>query len=117
MHAAAFPGRGPSATPPTVFTVDLELTGEIFTWRGPSPFHFVRVPEDQVAALRTVAREVTYGGGMIPVEMGLGSTVWETSLWPKDGGYLVPVKDEVREAEGVDEGDVVTLRLTVRPRR
>ncbi len=97
--------------------MDLELTGEIFHWRGPSPYHFVRVPEAQVEVLRSVAKEVTYGWGMIPVELALGDTVWETSLWPKDGGYLVPVKDRVREAEGVDEGDVVTLRLTVRPRR
>ena len=77
----------------------------------------MRVPEAQVEVLRSVAKEVTYGWGMIPVELALGDTVWETSLWPKDGGYLVPVKDRVREAEGVDEGDVVTLRLTVRPRR
>lgn len=97
--------------------MDLEVTGEIWYWRGPSPYHFVRVPEPQVEALRTVAREVTYGWGMVPVEVRLGATVWTTSLWPKDGGYLVPVRDRVRQAEGIDEGDVVTLALTVRPRR
>jgi hypothetical protein len=97
--------------------VDLELTGEIFFWRGPSPFHFVRVPEPQAQALRDIAREVTYGWGMVPVDVRTGSTVWQTSLWPKDGGYLVPVKDRVREAEGIDTGDVVTLALRVRPRR
>ena len=40
-----------------------------------------------------------------------------TSLFPKDGGYLVPVKDAVRRAEGLEQGDVVTVQLTVAPRR
>ena len=93
------------------------MTGEIFYWRGPSPFHFVRVPEPQAEALRDIAREVTYGWGMVPVDVRTGGTAWQTSLWPKDGGYLVPVKDRVRQAERLDEGDVVTLALTVRPRR
>ena len=58
-------------------------------------------------------RAVTYGWGMVPVTVGLGDTAWTTSLWPKDGGYVVPLKAAVRRAEGVELGDVVTLRLTV----
>lgn len=96
---------------------EMTFSGEIFCWRGPSPFHFVRVPEDVAAELHDVAREVTYGWGMVPVRMGAGSTVWETSLWPKDGGYLVPIKDVVRREQAVDEGDRLDLRLTVRRRR
>jgi hypothetical protein len=40
--------------------------------------------------------------------------VWETSLFPKDGRYVVPIKDVVREAEGLAEGDTATLELTIR---
>jgi hypothetical protein len=50
---------------------------------------------------------------MIPVAAHLGSTRWTTSLFPKDGGYDVPLKDLVRNAEGIDVGDTVSLRLTV----
>jgi hypothetical protein len=50
---------------------------------------------------------------MIPVTARLGATTWTTSLFPKDGGYIVPLKDKVRNAEGVDVDDVVTIRLTV----
>ena len=79
----------------------LEFCGALLYWRGPSPYHFVRVPDDESAALRSAAGHVTYGWGMIPVLMRLGETRWETSLWPKDGGYYVPIKDFVREAEGI----------------
>jgi hypothetical protein len=93
--------------------VHLEFSGEVWFWRGPSPYHFVRVPEDESAALRWTAAQVTYGWGMIPVEVRVGSTRWTTSLFPKDGGYLVPLKDAVRTSEGIDVGDVVKVRLAV----
>jgi hypothetical protein len=31
--------------------VDLEFSGDVWFWRGPSPYHFVTVPEDESAAL------------------------------------------------------------------
>jgi Domain of unknown function (DUF1905) len=93
--------------------MELELTGEIFYWRGPSPYHYVRVPDEQSAAIRGVATEVSYGWGVIPALVRLADTEWETSLFPKDGGYLIPVKNAVRDAEGVDDGDIVTITLTI----
>lgn len=93
--------------------VELEFTGEVWYWRGPSPFHFVTVPEVESAQLQAVAAAVTYGWGVLPVTAHVGATSWPTSLFPKNGGYLVPVKAWVRRAEGIDLGDVVTVRLTV----
>ena len=91
----------------------LQFSGEVFEWRGPAPHHFVRVPEDEAAEIAEVKAAVTYGWGVIPVEVGLGETTWSTSLFPKDGTYLVPLRDNVRRAEGVELGDVVDLRLTL----
>ncbi|MFA6574337.1 MAG: DUF1905 domain-containing protein [Nocardioides sp.] len=93
--------------------MELEFSGEIWTWRGPAPHHFVTVPEDECAELEETAALVTYGWGMIPVTLRTGSTEWTTSLWPKDGGYVVPLKAAVRKAEGLEVGDLVTIRLTV----
>ena len=93
--------------------MEFEFAGVVIYWRGPSPFHFVAMPEDQALELRGVAREVTYGWGVIPVTARLGLTEWWTSLFPKDGGYLVPLKDAVRRAEGVALGDDVVIHLTV----
>jgi len=91
----------------------LEFTGEVWFWKGPAPWHFVTVPDDECRALDSAAALVTYGWGMIPVTVRLGSTTWTTSLWPKDGRYLVPLRTDVRRAEKVDVGDTVTVRLTV----
>lgn len=92
--------------------MDLEFTGPIWEWRGPAPYYFVTVPDEESADIESVARAVTYGWGMIPVVVRIGDTEWETSLWPKDGRYVVPLKDRVRNAEGLVEGDTVTVRLT-----
>lgn len=93
--------------------MDLEFDGDIWSWRGPSPYHFVSVPIDECGLIAETAALVTYGWGMIPVAVRIGGTSWTTSLWPKDGGYVVPVKDLVRRAEQLDVGDTVTVRLTV----
>ena len=93
--------------------MDLEFTADVWSWRGPAPYHFVTVPEDESAELQEAAALVTYGWGMIPVEVRIGSTRWTTSLFPKDGGYVVPLKDLVRKAEGIDVGDTVSVRLVV----
>ena len=71
------------------------------------------VPEAEAGMLEAVSEMVTYGWGMIPVAVTMGDTEWTTSLWPKDGGYIVPLKAAVRKAERVEIGDVVDLRLTV----
>lgn len=91
-----------------LFRVD--FTGEVVYWRGPSPYHFVAVPEpalDEVASWTFAS----YGWGCLPVHGRLGHTDFRTSLFPKDGGFVVPIKAHVRTAEGVDLGDVVRLRL------
>jgi hypothetical protein len=91
----------------------LDFSGELWFWRGPAPWHFVTVPEDRCGALEAASAVVTYGWGMIPVTARIGATQWTTSLYPKDGRYLVPVKARVRTAEGLEVGDVVSLRLIV----
>jgi len=63
--------------------------------------------------LHAVSPVVSYGWGVIPVVAKIGRTRWETSLLPKDGGYLVPVKASVRGGEGLDVGVMVRVVLTV----
>ena len=95
--------------------MDFEFSGEIWYWRGPSPFHFVTVPDHESEEVKDISRHVTYGWGMIPVKVRIGRTEWETALWPKDGRYIVPIKDVVRKAEEVGLGDMMRIRLEVFP--
>jgi hypothetical protein len=91
--------------------VELEFSGAIIHWRGPSPFHFVTVPDEESAAIEAVSSVVTYGWGAIPVRARIGRTDFTTSLFPRDERYLVPVKDAVRRAEALALGDEVTIHL------
>ena len=91
----------------------LEFSGDVWHWRGPAPFYFVTVPDEESRQLQAVASTVTYGWGMVPVRGRMGATEWTTALWPENGGCVVPQEDAVRRTEQVDEGDTVSIRLTV----
>ena len=97
--------------------MQLTFTGDIWYWRGPSPYYFVTVPDEQAGYLHEVSAAVSYGWGMIPATVRVGSTDFSTSLFPKNGGYIVPVKDAVRDALELDVEDVVSIDLTVEQRR
>jgi hypothetical protein len=105
--------RTPGAARAYAAHVELEFSGEVWHWRGPSPYHFVTVPEHESDQLRAAASLVSYGWGMVPVLLSIGSTRATTSLFPKDGGYVVPLKDKVRTAERIAIGDIVTVHLAV----
>jgi hypothetical protein len=94
--------------------MNIEFNGAIWYWRGPAPWYFVTVPAKQCRDLNAMAGSVTYGWGMIPATIRIGKTEWQTSLFPKDGRYIVPIKASVRKAEQIEEGDEVTVRLEVR---
>ena len=91
----------------------IEFSGKIFIWKGPAPWFFVTVPEKESGDLKAISGIVTYGWGVIPVRVRIGDTEWKTSLFPKDGLYLVPLRASVRKAENLAEGDTVTVRLGV----
>ena len=91
--------------------MDLEFRGEIWFWRGPAPWYFITVPEEESLDIKAMSAELTYGWGMIPVIARIGSTKWETALFEKDGRYIVPVKVAVRKLENLELGDTVGVRL------
>lgn len=91
--------------------MELSFTGPVVEWRGPAPYHFVVVPEDEAAVIESVSAGITYGWGMIPADVTIGATTWYTALWPRQGAYVVPLKAWVRQAEGIGLDDVVTVHL------
>lgn len=93
--------------------MEIEFSGEIWYWRGPAPHHFVTVPTQLCQELKGISGAVTYGWGMIPARVRIGKTTWRTSLFPKNGGYIVPIRASAQKAENLNVGDMVTLRLDV----
>ena len=68
----------------------------------------------QSREIKAISKLATYGWGVIPVHVQIGKTQFTTSLFPKDGKYLVPIKAIVRKAEKIDKRDMVSVRLVVR---
>jgi len=97
-------------------SIKFEFSGAIWYWRGPAPFHFLTVPEAESKELKAVIHLVTYGWGMVPVQARIGKTEFKTSMFHKDGLYVLPIKDSVRKSEGVGEGDQITARIEVQLR-
>ena len=93
--------------------MELEFRGEIWFWKGPAPWYFVTIPAAESENIKAIAKHVTYGWGVIPVNAKIGNTGWKTSLFPKDDCYVVPIKTVVRKAEQLDVGDQVTIRLVI----
>lgn len=93
--------------------MEFEFCGEIWFWKGPAPWYFVTMPRPQCEELQRGAAGVSYGWGVIPVTVEIGETRFTTSLFPKDGRYLVPIKANVRKAEKLEQGDEISMRVTV----
>jgi hypothetical protein len=91
----------------------IEFEGKIFYWRGPAPFLFVAVPEEPSRDIKAISNIVTYGWGVIPVHARIGKTEWKTSLFPKEGRYLVPIRMSVQKSENLKVDDTVTIHLEV----
>src|SRR6185436_12532135 len=104
--------RAQASALPAAMTI--EFTGPMWFWKGPAPWYFVTVPTRDCDELKEISPFVTYGWGMIPVIVKIGRSEWKTSLWPKDGRYIVPITARVRKAENLEEGQDVAVQMEVR---
>jgi hypothetical protein len=91
----------------------LRFQAKVIYWRGPAPFFFARIPADTGAEIRKVRRAASYGWGVIPVRASIRGTTFETSLFPKDETYLLPLKDAVRRRLGITANDEVEVDLSI----
>lgn len=97
--------------------MEFTFESEVIYWRGPAPFFYAPMPTEAAQEVRRASKLVSYGWGVIPVEVTIGDITFTTSLFPKDGTYLVPLKDAVRKPSGITAGDTVHIELTLKPRR
>lgn len=92
----------------------ITITSLLWIWRGESAgrWYFLTVPEEQSQAFRAQAFGAPRGFGSVRVQATIGEVVWRTSVFPlNSGGYLLPVKADVRRKAGISAGDEVTVRL------
>ena len=90
-----------------------EFNNEIWEWRGPAPFYFVSVPEDQAEEIREAAKVLTYGWGMIPVIATIGHIEFKTSMFAKNGTYVLPIKNIVRLPLKLEAGQTIAVSMNL----
>jgi Domain of unknown function (DUF1905) len=91
----------------------------IFTFDAePWLFHtggwvFASLPIDISQEIRNMGRLPKKGFGSIRVEVTIGSSTWQTSIFPdsKLGTYVLPIKKDIRKNEKVAVGESITISL------
>lgn len=96
----------------------MEYTFEapLWRWQGEAAWHFISLPEDVADEIEDSPVD-RRGFGSVRVQVQVGSSTWATSVFPDKGRgtYLLPVKKQIRDREGLAEGDVVSVTLTTEP--
>jgi hypothetical protein len=91
----------------------LRFQANVVYWRGPAPWFFAPIPPEHVEDVRRASKVASYGWGVIPVEAEIAGVVFTTSLFPKDGTYLLPIKANVRKKLNVTAGDTIDVAMTI----
>ena len=91
----------------------ISVTGALWLWSGESvSWHFFTVPEEHSGAIRAHSFAGPRGFGSVRVQATIHDVTWRTSVFPqKSGGYILPVKAEVRRKANIAAGDEVRVSL------
>ena len=91
----------------------ITVTGPLWLWTGENgTWHFFTVPEEQSDEIRAHCLAERRGFKSARVEARIGDVTWRTSVFPiKSGGYILPVKADVRRKLGLAAGDQLSVTL------
>ena len=92
----------------------ITVTSLLWIWKGEAAgrWYFITVSEEQSDEIRAHAFGNRRGFGSVKVEATIDDVTWRTSVFPlNSGGYLLPVKAEVRRKADIAAGDEVTVEL------
>ena len=97
-----------------MLTLDFNVSATLWKWSG-GGWHFLTLPPDTAADIRAFAAANASALGTVRVVARVGSTEWQTSLYPsrEHGSFLLPVKAAVRRAENLEAGAEVSVALEV----
>lgn len=93
----------------------IRLAATLWRWSGEGgSWHFLTIPEELSAEIRAQSLLRRSGFGSVRVEASIGNVSWRTSVFPqKSGGYILPVKADVRRRADISDGDDVSLTLEI----
>jgi hypothetical protein len=91
----------------------IRVTAPLWLWTGETAtWHFITLPKELSDDIRVHSLVNRGGFRSVRVEARIGDVIWRTSVFPqKSGGYLLPVKADVRRRANIAAGDDVSLTL------
>ncbi len=102
---------------------DFTVTTPLWRWQSataPAAWYFLTIAGDAADGIRLAAiggqwLDGRKGFGSAKVRATVGDTNWNTSVFPhkESGGWLLPVKAQVRKAEDLAENDMVTVTVSL----
>ncbi len=101
--------------------LDLSFTfvGKCWLWQSTgTAWHFITLPEvksEEIKFFNENMHEKRRGWGAVRVQVTIGATTWETSIFPSSElkAYILPVKADVRKKENIAVGSEVKVKLTI----
>lgn len=98
----------------------IRFTATVWTWRLPNRstvanWYFVTAEGETAAEIQLASLGLTAGFGSVRVRATIGRTTWGTSIFPhrESGGWMLPIKADVRKREGIDAGDELTVSIEI----
>jgi hypothetical protein len=92
---------------------EFEFESTLIEWRGPAPFFFLPVPAEMSLEIKELAKTLSYGWGVVPVKALIADIDFKTSLFPREGLFMVPIKEIVRRANQLEVGQQVSVKLVL----
>lgn len=96
--------------------MQVTFDAELYPWDAAtkSSWVFVALPKDDADAIDD-AVSLTGGFGSVKVNVQIGKSAWSTSLFPskEEQTYVMPLKKAVRQAEGLEVGDMASITIEV----
>ncbi len=93
-----------------------KLSSTVSLYPGMSGWHFIFVEKKYSEKIKKDFGANSKGWGSIPVAVQVGKTKWETSIFPdkKSGGYLLPLKSQVRKKEEIFADDKINFSIEIK---
>ena len=92
-----------------------KIRSKVVPYPGMDAWYFAYIDKSHAEVIREKHGKVKRGFGSIKVSATIGKTKWQTSIFPdkQSGGYVLPLKFAVRQAEGIEAGDSITFTLRI----
>lgn len=91
----------------------VEFEAELWIWdaRRDDSWTFVSLPGEASEDIRELTAGPRRGFGSVRVKVTVGGSSWRTSIFPGQEGYVLPIKQAVRNAEKIEAGDTAAVRV------